>query len=256
MPSPIALTTPPRQESIFKKRSPSHLTTMRSAQSYLMALSEADARSRKCDSASTTSTPALSLSSSATTLSEGSVINDNPYDNSDGLAYPITPPTSEQFVSADHLQFGFCANEKHRYTASHKLGTPFKEFHEHDPPYYILITTYLSYLFLICVGHVRDFFGKRFRPAFYRHLLPSNVSCPLLERSCATGCFSVFRSSPNLCDSLYRVMPLLIRISTRFTLDDSKHVWTIVTKRQSQVFLDERSCSSTASHKITTGPFP
>jgi hypothetical protein len=42
------------------------------------------------------------------------------------------------------------------------------------------------------VGHIRDFFGKRFRPAFYRHLLPSNVSCPLLERSCATGCFSVF----------------------------------------------------------------
>ena len=255
MPSPIALTTPPRQESIFKKRSPSYLTTMRSAQSYLMALSEADARSRNRDSASTTSTPALSLSSSATTLSEGSVINDNPYDNSDGLGYPITPPTSEQFVSADHLQFGFCANENYRYRSSHKPGTPFKEFHEQDPPYYILITTYLSYLFLICVGHVRDFFGKRFRPAFYRHLLPSNVSCLLLERSCATVFFG-HHSSPNLCDPLHRVMPLLIPISTRFTLDGSKRVWTIVTKRQSQVSLDERSCSSTASLKITTGPFP
>ena len=151
-----------------------------------MALSEADARSRNRDSASTTSTPPLSLSSSATTLSEGSVINinDNPYDdNSDGLAYPITPPTSEQFVSADHLQFGFCANETYRYRSAHEPGTPFKEFHEHDPPYYILITTYLSYLFLICVGHMRDFFGKRVHPTFYRHLLPSNVSAPLLELS-------------------------------------------------------------------------
>jgi len=252
MPSPIALTTPPRQESIFKKRSPSYLTTMRSAQSYLMALSEADARSRNHDSASTTSTPALSLSSSATTLSEGSVSNDNPYDNSDGLAYPITPPTSEQFVSADHLQFGFCVNENYRYTSAHKPGTPLKEFHEDDPPYYILITTYLSYLFLICVGHIRDFFGKRFRPAFYRHLLPSNVSHPLLGLSCATA----FVHPLTLCNPLHRVMPLLIQISIHFTLDGSKHVWMIVSLRQSRVSLDERSCSSTASLKITTRPFP
>lgn len=182
MPSPIALTTPPRKESIFKKRSPSYLTAMRSAQSYLMALSEADARSRSRDSASTTSTPPLSFSSSATTSSENTVINENPYDNSDGLAYPITPPTSEQFVSLEHLQFGFCANENYRYRSAHKPGTQLKEYHEQDPPYYILITTYLSYLFLICVGHVRDFFGKRFRSASYRHLLPNNVSYPLSER--------------------------------------------------------------------------
>ena len=175
MPSPIALTSPPRQESIFKKRSPSYLTAMRSAQSYLMALSEADARSRGRDSASTTDTPALSLSSSATTLSEDSIIKDAPYDNSDGLAYPMTPPTSEQ-LAANHLQFGFCPNEDYRYKSAHEPGTQFKQIYEQDPPYYILITTYLSYLVLICIGHIRDFFGKRFRPALYRHLLSSDVS--------------------------------------------------------------------------------
>jgi serine palmitoyltransferase len=176
MPSPIALTTPPRKESIFKKRSPSYLTAMRSAQSYLMALSEADARSRSRDSSSTTSMSTLSLSSSATTLSEDAIINDNPYDNSDGLAYPVIPPTSEHFVSADHLQFGFCANENYRYRSAYKPGTQIKLVHEQDPPYYILLTTYLSYLFLICLGHIRDFLGKRFYPASYRHLHPSNVS--------------------------------------------------------------------------------
>lgn len=176
MPSPIALTTPPRQESIFKKRSPSYLTAMRSAQSYLMALSEADARSRTRDSASTTDTPALSLSSSATTLSEDGVINDAPYDNSDGLAYPMSPPTSEQ-LAANHLQFGFCPNENYRYRSAHKPGTQVKESHEQDPPYYILITTYLQYLILICIGHIRDFVGKRFRPASYRHLVTFDVSC-------------------------------------------------------------------------------
>ena len=156
---------------------------MRSAQSYLVALSEADARSRSRDSASTTSNSTLSPSSSGTTLSEDAIVNDNPYDNSDSLAYPVTPPTSEHFVSADHLQFGFCANENYRYRSAHKPGAAqIKELHEQDPPYYILLTTYLSYLFLICMGHIRDFFGKRFRPASYGHLLPSNVSYPPSER--------------------------------------------------------------------------
>ncbi len=172
MPSPIALTSPPRQESIFKKRSPSYLNAMRSA------------RARIRDSASVTSTPALSLSSSATTLSEDTILHDTPYDNSDGLAYPTVPPTSDQLVSADHLQFGFCHNENYRYRSAHKPGTKVKEVQEQDPPYYILLTTYLSYLFLICMGHIRDFVGKRLQPAFYRHLLPFNVShSPLIPRS-------------------------------------------------------------------------
>ena len=149
---------------------------MRSAQSYLIALSEADARARVRDSASVASTPPLSLSSSATTLSEDTVLNDTPYDNSDGLAYPTVPPTSEQVVSADHLQFGFCVNENYRYRSAHKSGTKFEEAIEQDPPYYILLTTYLSYLFLICMGHIRDSFGKRLYPAFYRHILPFQVS--------------------------------------------------------------------------------
>ncbi|KAH9000907.1 serine palmitoyltransferase 2 [Lactarius hatsudake] len=145
MPSPIALTSPPRQDSIFKKRSPSYLTAMRSAQSYLIALSEADARARIRDSASVTSTPALSLSSSATTLSEDTVLNDTPYDNSDGLAYPAVPPTSEHIVSADHLQFGFCPNENYRYKSAHKPGTKL----------------------------------ERFYPALFRHLLPFDGYAPL-----------------------------------------------------------------------------
>ncbi|KAF8268339.1 serine palmitoyltransferase 2 [Lactarius quietus] len=179
MPSPIALTSPPRQDSIFKKRSPSFITAMRSAQSYLIALSEADARSRVRDSASVTSTPPLSLSSSATTLSVDSILNDTPYDNSDGLAYPAVPPTSEQVLSANHLQFGFCANESYRYRSAHKPGAKLTEAHEQDPPHYILLTTYLSYLFLILMGHIRDFFGKRINPAFYRHLLPYEGYAPL-----------------------------------------------------------------------------
>ena len=173
MPSPMSLTALSRQDSIFKKRSPSYTRP----QPHLTAVSEANARARSAHvTASPPSTPPLSFSSSATTFSEDITLNDTPYDNSDGLAYPTIPPTSEQLVSADHLQFGFCLNENYRYKTSHKPGTELKEAPQHDPPYYILFTTYLSCLFLICMGHIRDFFGKRFYPAFYRHLVPSDVS--------------------------------------------------------------------------------
>jgi serine palmitoyltransferase len=36
--------------------------------------------------------------------------------------------------------------------------------------------SYTSYLVLIVFGHIRDFFGKRFRSASYAHLMPHDVS--------------------------------------------------------------------------------
>ena len=189
----MALTSPPRQGSTFKKRS---LPYMASLQPYLTTVSEVegDARARIRHSASVTSNPPLSLSSSATSF-EGSTLADTPCENSDGLAYPTVPPTSEQVVSADHLQFGFCPNENYRHKSSHKPSTELKEAPQHDPPYYILFTTVLSYFFLVCMGHIRDFFGQRFYPAFYRHLVPIDVSMFL--------CVNPRSRTPGLFDSVY-----------------------------------------------------
>ncbi|CAG8528884.1 9801_t:CDS:2 [Ambispora gerdemannii] len=50
---------------------------------------------------------------------------------------------------------------------------------EKEPPYYFLFTTYLSYLVLICFGHLRDFFGMRFKKANYKHLREQNGYAPL-----------------------------------------------------------------------------
>ena len=183
MSSPMALTSPPRQDSIFKKSSLSYVTSL---QPYLTTISEVNTRTRIYHSASVTSTPPLSLSSTAA-LSEGTVLTDTPCKNSDGLAYPTVPPTSEQSVFTNHLQFGLCPNDNYRYKSSHKPGRELKEAHHHEPPYYIIITTYLSFLFLICVGHIRDLFGKRLRPAFYRHLVPFNVSHVPISDSGAPG---------------------------------------------------------------------
>ncbi|KAH7925339.1 serine palmitoyltransferase 2 [Leucogyrophana mollusca] len=164
--------------SIFKKKkSTSHLPSMATAASYLSAVHEADIRARNLD-ISPTSTPALSLSSSVTVSSEDTVLHENE-DDSTGLAYPLTPPTSEQVFTTVHTEFGHCANESYRCTSQHNPDVPITEHEAEEPPYYILITTYISYLILICFGHVRDFFGKRIAPKYFTHLMPYNGYAPL-----------------------------------------------------------------------------
>ncbi|TAQ87416.1 hypothetical protein B7494_g4235 [Chlorociboria aeruginascens] len=70
-------------------------------------------------------------------------------------------------------QFGPLGNQSHRYVSKH-LGGELVDPVLDEPPYYYLLTTYISYLILIVFGHVRDFFGKRFVPENYRHLTSAN----------------------------------------------------------------------------------
>lgn len=183
----MAISKPAQSSSIFKKRSSNAVGSLpASAASYLSALSQADASARKRSTganASTTSTPALSLSSSITSSSEDTILHDTDYlddpdltSNKDGLLLPSRPPTSEQVFTTVHTEFGHCAEEKYRTTSQHKLGTPLAPHVTRDPPYYILLSTYISYLILIVLGHVRDFIGKRLSPASYKHLMPRDVS--------------------------------------------------------------------------------
>ncbi|KAL6306906.1 serine palmitoyltransferase 2 [Sparassis latifolia] len=151
---------------------------MPTAASYLSAVSEADARSR-AHGGTPSSTPALSLSSSVTVSSEDTVLNETGFDFNDVLTYPSVPPNSEQVFSTVHSEFGHCANEKYRFTSQHRAGTQYKNYEEQDPPYYILVTTYLSYLMVICLGHLRDFIGKRLRPSVYKHLMVQDGYAPL-----------------------------------------------------------------------------
>ncbi|KAH7882914.1 pyridoxal phosphate-dependent transferase [Phlebopus sp. FC_14] len=178
MPSPMALNPPSPSPSIFKKKkSLGQLPSMATAASYLSAVHQADTRARSHD-ISPASTPALSLSSSVTTSSEDTVLHESD-DNSTGLAYPLTPPTSEQVFTTVHTEFGHCANEIYRCISQHNPEKPVTEHIIEEPPYYILITTYISYLILIVFGHIRDFFGKRFAKSYFTHLMPYEGYAPL-----------------------------------------------------------------------------
>ena len=46
-------------------------------------------------------------------------------------------------------------------------------------PIFVVLTTYMTYLLIFFVGHVRDFFGKRFKPKDYEHLKQRNGLAPL-----------------------------------------------------------------------------
>ncbi|KAF9736758.1 serine palmitoyltransferase component [Paraphaeosphaeria minitans] len=88
----------------------------------------------------------------------------------------FNPEEARRKARAD-AQFGPIGSQKHRYTSifEGEFGDPVED----EPPYYFLLTTYISYLILIVFGHVRDFFGKRFRAAHYSHLAERDGYAPL-----------------------------------------------------------------------------
>ncbi|KAJ5493998.1 Pyridoxal phosphate-dependent transferase major region subdomain 2 [Penicillium fimorum] len=121
------------------------------------------------------SSPPISLASlSLPTISLSTATADNL--NMDELPTTLfQPPTPEEArrLAKQHAQFGPIGHPSHRYSSQHPGGV-FPEPVMDEPPYYYLLTTYISYLILIAFGHVRDFFGKRFREEHYRHLKPRN----------------------------------------------------------------------------------
>lgn len=87
-------------------------------------------------------------------------------------------PAEARRIAKQHAQFGPLGSKSHLYSSRHQ-GGPFPIPVMDEPPYYYLLTTYISYLILIIFGHVRDFFGKRFREENYRHLKARNGYAPL-----------------------------------------------------------------------------
>lgn len=91
------------------------------------------------------------------------------------------PPSADEARRQERVdaQFGPLLGPSHLYVSEHQ-GKPLEAPIEDEPPYYYLLTTYLSYLFLIFLGHTRDFFGKRFgAKKHYQMLKASNGYAPL-----------------------------------------------------------------------------
>ncbi|KAF2718122.1 serine palmitoyl transferase subunit 2 [Polychaeton citri CBS 116435] len=87
-------------------------------------------------------------------------------------------PAEVKRLAKQHAAFGPLGSKQHLYS-SRFTGEDFPEAIEDEPPYFYLITTYISYLILIIFGHVRDFFGKRLRRSSYKHLRERDGYAPL-----------------------------------------------------------------------------
>lgn len=65
--------------------------------------------------------------------------------------------------------------EKWEYKSQYRQSTGVGGEEIEEPSHFIYLTTYMSYLLLIVIGHLRDFIGKRTHRKSYQHLMPYNV---------------------------------------------------------------------------------
>ena len=117
----------------------------------------------------------VQCSSITTTSSSEDTVLHETNDNITDLVYARIPPTSEQVLGTVHTEFGHCANESYRCVSQYNPDNPVTKHEIEEPPYYILITTYISYLILLVFGHLRDSIGKRCAKQYFMRLMPYPV---------------------------------------------------------------------------------
>ena len=168
-------TSKPNRLTQFFSSSPKSKSETQSATASLLAAAAAQQQAFLNSSPPQISSAQLSLPTiSLSTARADSTNMDEPPTT---LFQPPSPAEARR-IARQHAQFGPLGHSTHRYISRHQ-GGPFPEPVMDEPPYYYLLTTYFSYLILIIFGHVRDFFGKRFREENYRHLKARNGYAPL-----------------------------------------------------------------------------
>ncbi|GMG46640.1 unnamed protein product [Ambrosiozyma monospora] len=87
---------------------------------------------------------------------------------------PDAPKENLTKEDKQNLEFGPLTSEKWLYVSKHnpneELPAPILD----EPPYFIVIFTFLNYFILSVIGHIRDFFGMRFYPESFEAMVPKN----------------------------------------------------------------------------------
>ncbi|KAK6462306.1 palmitoyl transferase [Scheffersomyces coipomensis] len=91
---------------------------------------------------------------------------------------PNAPPDDRSKEVLSELEYGKLTSDQYLYVSKHPVGEPLPTPIDDEPPYIIYIATYISYLILIIIGHIRDFFGKTFKPNEYEDLVEKNGFAP------------------------------------------------------------------------------
>ncbi|RCK63220.1 Serine palmitoyltransferase 2 [Candida viswanathii] len=91
---------------------------------------------------------------------------------------PNAPEDNRPLEVRSNLEYGKLTSKKHLYVSKHPVGEPLPTPIDDEPPYAILIATYICFLILIIIGHIRDFFGKIFKPEEYADLIEKDGYAP------------------------------------------------------------------------------
>ncbi|KAG0150868.1 hypothetical protein CROQUDRAFT_37427 [Cronartium quercuum f. sp. fusiforme G11] len=100
-----------------------------------------------------------------------------------------------------HSEFGYASDEDECLWESKFRSDDIPEHENEDGGYFTYFTAYWSYLLVILIGHARDFFGKKFSPNSYAHLMPHNGYAAL---NSDFGSFFTRRIKSRLDDSFSR----------------------------------------------------
>ncbi|KIO02522.1 hypothetical protein M404DRAFT_650481 [Pisolithus tinctorius Marx 270] len=172
--SPCSLSPSPRSQDPFwvkKRYSVTQLPPI-TVTSHLSTVHEAEVHSRS-RTITRTPTPVHSVTPSKTS---GDSVLDESDDHNLHAAL-----TSEKTSNTVQSEFGHCANQSYRYISQHNPDKPVAEDEIEEPPYYILFTTYFSYLLLVVIGHLRDLLGKRFAKSSFIDLMIHDGYAPLVS---------------------------------------------------------------------------
>ncbi|KAL4911533.1 hypothetical protein BDW74DRAFT_184825 [Aspergillus multicolor] len=80
-----------------------------------------------------------------------------------------TQPDGSQDLAKKHAEFGPLGDRSHLYTSAVSGGEMSDQVVD-DPPYFIILTTYISYLVVIFLGHFQDFVARWLKPDTFQHL--------------------------------------------------------------------------------------
>lgn len=91
---------------------------------------------------------------------------------------PNAPPDDRPEDVKKDLEYGVQTSKEYLYVSKHPVGEPLPQPIDDEPPYYVHVATLLSFLFLIIIGHIRDFFGKIFKPQDYADVIEKDGYAP------------------------------------------------------------------------------
>lgn len=117
--------------------------------------------------------------SSVSSTSSSSYLSDNNSESAKNTSVDNQKHTRHQHYQLNEVEFGNLTSEKYKYIQRQDMSKPVINPLEDKPHPWVYHSTIFGWLFLIMIGHIRDFFAKIMDDPESRHLKEYNGYAPL-----------------------------------------------------------------------------